>query len=274
MAYRRAVLLGLLLTVGVFVSMLLFLELGRRISRWRSARDPQGARAAVGVMDGAVFALLGLLIAFTFSGAASRWDARRQLVVEEANAIGTAYLRLAVLPPAAQPALREKFRQYVDARLAAYRALPDVSAAQAELARTATLQGEIWAQAVAASRSEGFQSTRILVLPALNAMIDITTTRTVAVQAHPPSIIYVMLIVLMLVSSLLAGHGLAEGQGRNWGSHGGLRGHHDDRPVRQPRARVSPPRLHPSRRLRPATGRREGKYEVTHRRCGLAPRRG
>jgi len=52
-------------------------------------------------------ALLGLLLAFTFSGASSRFDARRHLIIEETNAIGTAYLRLGMLPAAAQPALRE-----------------------------------------------------------------------------------------------------------------------------------------------------------------------
>ena len=60
---------------------------------------------------------MGLLIAFTFSGAATRFDGRRQLIGEEANAIGTAYLRMDLLPQAAQPALREDFRNYVDARL-------------------------------------------------------------------------------------------------------------------------------------------------------------
>jgi hypothetical protein len=58
---------------------------------------------------------MGLLIAFTFSGAASRFDTRRQLVVEEANAIGTAYLRLDLLPASAQSALRESFRRYLEA---------------------------------------------------------------------------------------------------------------------------------------------------------------
>lgn len=209
-------LLGVLLTAGVFAGMLVFLELGRRIGRWRAARDPQAPRVEVGALDGAVFALLGLLIAFAFSGAASRWDARRQLVVEEANAIGTAYLRLDVLAPDAQPALREKFRQYVDARLAAYRSFPDLSAVKADLARAGKLQGDIWAQAVAACRSEGSQPARMLVLPALNAMIDITTTRTVAAQTHPPSVVYAMLVVLMFASSLLAGHRMAEGGRRSW----------------------------------------------------------
>jgi hypothetical protein len=154
-------LFGLLLAAGVFVGMLVLLEVGRRIGQWRAAMDPDAPRVEVGAMDGAVFALLGLLIAFTFASAASRFDTRRQLAVEEANAIGTAYLRLDVLPPDAQPALREQFRQYVDARIAAYRSFPDLSAVKAELARAVRLQGEIWAQAVAASRGEGTQSARI-----------------------------------------------------------------------------------------------------------------
>jgi hypothetical protein len=214
MTHWRYLLLGWAVAVTVFIGMLLFVQLGRRIGRWRAAGRPEEARVEISVMDGAVFTLLGLLLAFTFSGAASRWDTRRQLVVEEANAIGTAYLRLDVLPPDAQPTLREKFRQYVDARLAAYRSLPDVSAAKAELARAAKLQGEIWAQAVAVCRTEGSQPARILVLPALNTMIDITTTRTAAALGHSPSIIYATLIVLMLVSSLLAGARLADG--RSW----------------------------------------------------------
>ena len=124
--------------------MLLLMEAGRRIGAWRMAKDPDGARAGVGAVEGAVFALLGLLIAFTFSGAAVRFDARRQLIVEETNAIGTAYLRLDLLPAAAQPALREKFRQYVDSRLEVYRRLPDIESAMEELARSNSLQGEIW----------------------------------------------------------------------------------------------------------------------------------
>ena len=99
-----------------------------------------------------MFALLGLLIAFTFSGAAVRFDQRRSLIVQETNDIGTAYLRLDLLPPSAQPALRDLFRRYLDSRLEVYRRLPDIEAARAELARSNELQGEIWSRAVAASR--------------------------------------------------------------------------------------------------------------------------
>ena len=70
-------LFALLLASGLFVGMLIFLEVGRRIVLRQMARDPAGARTGVGAIDSAVFALLGLIVAFTFSGAASRFDARR-----------------------------------------------------------------------------------------------------------------------------------------------------------------------------------------------------
>ena len=83
--------------MALFLGMLV-LEVGWRIGARRLAEDPNGADAGVGAVEGAVFALLGLLIAFTFSEAASRFDTRRQLIVEETNDIGTAYLRLDLLP--------------------------------------------------------------------------------------------------------------------------------------------------------------------------------
>ena len=170
-----------LFAVGLFIGMLILLEIGRRIGVRRIARDPEGAQAGFGAIEGAVLALLGLLLAFTISGAGGRLDARRQLIVEETNAIGTAYLRLDMLPNAAQPALRENFRRYVDARLAVYRKLPDIAAAKEALAEANKLQGEIWRQSVIASRAQDAHADAgKLLLPALNQMIDITTTRTMA----------------------------------------------------------------------------------------------
>lgn len=205
-------------TVGLFVGMLLFLEIGRRIGVRRIKEDSQTATEGVGAIDGAVFALLGLLIAFTFSGASSRFDTRRQLIVEETNDIGTAYLRLDLLPADSQPALRESFRRYLDARLEIYRKLPDLVAAKEQLAKAVELQTQIWRQAVVASRTkEAPPSAPILLLPALNAMIDITTTQVMAGQIHPPVVIFAMLFGLALAASLLAGYGLAGGSKlRRW----------------------------------------------------------
>jgi hypothetical protein len=197
--------------------MLILLSVGRRIGARHLASDPKGARTGTGTIEAAVFALLGLLIAFTFSGAVSRFDDRRHLIVEEANAIGTAFLRLDLLPAGAQPALREEFRRYVQYRLEVFRKLSDVRAAQEELAVATKLQGKIWSQAVAASHAEGAASSaQVLLLPALNQMIDITTTRSMALQLHPPLIIYGMLFLVALASALLAGYSMAGGKDRKW----------------------------------------------------------
>ena len=205
---------GLQFAGGLFLGMLVLLETGRRIGIWRLARDPEGARQGLGVVEGAVFSLLGLLIAFTFSGAADRFNARRHLIVEEANNIGTAWLRLDLLPASAQPALRELFRKYMDSRLETYRKLPDLTAAKAELARSAQLQGEIWTNAVAVIRESSPSAVQLL--PALNAMFDIVTTRAQATINHPPLIIFGMLGALSLAAALLAGYGMAGGKARSW----------------------------------------------------------
>jgi hypothetical protein len=202
--------------IGLFAGMLCLAEAGRKIGIRRMARDPKGALEGFGAIEGAIFGLLGLLIAFTFYGATARFDARRQLIIEETNAIGTAFLRLDLLPNEDKPALQNLFREYVDSRLETYRKLPDVEAAMAVLAKSQHLQGAIWTRAMDACRKAGSQSAAILLLPALNQMIDITTTRTMTSQIHPPLIIFVMLCVLALVSSLLAGYGMARGKKRSW----------------------------------------------------------
>ncbi|MEK7315252.1 MAG: DUF4239 domain-containing protein [Candidatus Eisenbacteria bacterium] len=197
--------------------MLLLLEAGRRLGVWRISRDPAAAEAGLGTVEGAVFALFGLLVAFTFSGAGERFNSRRLLIAEEANDIGTAYLRLDLLPEAAQPVLRAEFRDYLSSRLEAYRRMPDLAAVKAELARSEELQRAIWSGAVTATRLEGAHPDAAkLLLPALNAMIDITTTRTMAARIHPPRIIYALLFVLALGCALMAGYGMAARRERSW----------------------------------------------------------
>jgi hypothetical protein len=209
------ILFAALTAIGLFGGTLMMLEVGRRVGLHRAAQDAESSRLGTGAVEGAVFGLMGLLIAFTFSGAAARFDLRRQQITEEANNIGTAWLRLDLLPADAQRALRENFRRYVEARVEVFQKLPDLEAAQAALARSIALQGDIWNQAVAACR-ESAPSAAMLLLPALNQMFDITTTRTMTAKAHPPLIIFGMLIVLTLVSAMLAGYDMAAAKTRSW----------------------------------------------------------
>jgi len=201
----------------LFVGILAALWIGRWIGKRTIARHGPAAAPNISSLETAVFALLGLMIAFSFSGALSRFDTRRAQVVDEANAIGTAYLRIDLLPASVQPRLRETFRSYLDSRIETYRRLPDLAAAKNELARSQALQGEIWSQAVAAMRAPGSSpGAELLVLPALNQMFDITTVRVAATQMHPPVIIYAMLIGLALASALLAGYQTAAEKAYDW----------------------------------------------------------
>jgi hypothetical protein len=212
----NSALLNLLYTVGLLLGMFMALEIGRRIGLKRMAADTEGARAGIGTVEGSILALLGLLIAFSFSGAASRFDHRRQQIVDEAGNISSAYALIDLLPPEKQVPLRESFKLYVDSRLEAYRRMPDLAAAKLELDRSKALQGEIWTQAVTATGDPQHQNTSLLLLPAIGRMISISSQRTAALYTHPPTIIFLMLAGLMLVGSLLAGYGMASKKSRNW----------------------------------------------------------
>ena len=189
--------------VALFVGMLICLEAGRRLGVRNLARNPEKALTGTGTVEGAVFGLYALLLAFSFSGAAGRFDMRRQLIAQEANAIGTAYLRLDLLPPESQPPLRDRFRRYLDVRLEATRA-QNLEAFTTLLAETNALQTDIWAQALATARLPGAHpdATKLL-LPALNDMIDIVTTRLMAARSHPPLLIFVIMFALALLCGML-----------------------------------------------------------------------
>ena len=206
----------LIFSVLLFVGMLILLETGRRLGVRRRPKESEGERGSLGTVEGAVFALFGLLMAFTFSGAASRFNEKRMLIAEEANTIETAYPRLRLVPEA-QPKLQQLFRRYVESRLETYRKMPNNKAASLEMTNSKAIQEEIWAESVMATRlGTSHPAAAWLLLPALNNMIDIATTRTMALQMHPPRIIYVLLFALGLICSLLAGYRMASGQYRSW----------------------------------------------------------
>src|SRR5271165_976120 len=204
----NVILAGTIFAVALSAGVLVLLEIGRRIGVRQLAEEGESASKGLSAMEGAIFGLLGLILAFSFSGALTRFDARRHLVVEEANDIGTAWLRVALLPADAQPPMRDLFRRYLDSRIEVYRKVPQMEAVKAELARSAKLQSEIWTLAITSSRA-GTAQAPMLLLPALNAMFDITTTQTEAARLHPPLIIFAMLGALTLACSLFAGYDMA-----------------------------------------------------------------
>ncbi len=159
--------------------MLASLELGRRIGKRRLREDAHGAQAGIAAVEAAVFGLMGLLLAFTFSGAWTRFDARRDLILAEAKAIGSGWQRADLLAPNDREVMRTDLRTYLDLRLGSTRA----GATKADTA-TAALQGRLWSRALAAAQNDvrlvqGF-------LPVIDQMFDVATARYVAAGAHPP----------------------------------------------------------------------------------------
>jgi hypothetical protein len=203
------------LIVGLFFGLIVLFEIGRRIGMRQMSRDPEGAHTGVAGVESFVFGLMGLLIGFTFFGAAQRFDYRRNVVVDETNRIRTAYFRLDLLPSEKQPNIRRLFREYLDSRIEFYQSLTNEADAR-ESVRTKELQRRIWQEVVNAAASPGVHPNIGLLLPSLNEMIEITNTRTLAMQIHPPAIVYAMLIGLNLATALLAGYQMAKAKRRNW----------------------------------------------------------
>ena len=205
------------LAVTLFLGILLCLEVGRDWGTHQIAIHGAEARTGVGMVDGAVYAMLALLLGFSFNGAAARFDARRGLIAQEVNAIGTAWQRIDVLPADPQTtAIRSDMQRYLDALLESYAQKAAASDPFSEPAAMAEAQGNLWSHAVAACITPNGEKARMLLLPALNDMFGIVEQERLARRIHPPVIIYIMLSLTALASSLFAGYGMAGTPARNW----------------------------------------------------------
>jgi hypothetical protein len=202
--------------IALFIGMVLCLELGRRIGMDQSRKRGPDARAGVGVVDGAVYSLLGLLIGFAFSGAAGRFDKRREIMVHEVNAISTAWLRIDLLPPEAQPPIRAAFLRYFDALLAAQDNPGGSPEERRQRALIAKEEQEIWKHTVSAALDPSGEKARVLIMPTMNEMFDVVDEERLAQRLHPPMIIYMMLALTALTGALMAGYAMSNAPTRNW----------------------------------------------------------
>ncbi|MNX29062.1 hypothetical protein D3C86_591850 [compost metagenome] len=205
-----------LVLAGVAVAFFFLLLAAIRAGCYLGSRTSPGDKGKAGsaAIEASVFALLGLLIAFTFSGAAQRMADRRGLLVEEVNAIGTAWLRIDMLSPDSQPQLRDQFRRYVDQRISYYRHVADLDQREAISVKAGAIQQEIWSSSMQAARQVA-PPFGALYVAAVNDMFDVATAQTVAQKVHPPLATYLFLGFLTLVCACLIGLNLAEAKGNS-----------------------------------------------------------
>lgn len=208
--------LAIVSIVLIFAALVGCVALGTRAGRRRAAIHGASAHAGLGAVEGAVFGLLGLLLAFTFSAAAGRFDARREMIVKEAEAIDAAYRRIDLLPEDARLGLRALFGKYLDARLAYYAGIPEFQDPMAGLERIEGIENEIWTRAVSACKASGGLEAKLLVLPAINEMYAIAAKRLMALRMHTPGLVFAVLLALSLICAMIGGYALSGGKGHRW----------------------------------------------------------
>lgn len=172
---------------------------GRR-RRKVDARLPEGA---VGSVIAAMLGLLAFFLAITFGIASGRFDSRRQLLLDEVNAIGTAMLRADMIPEPHRTDVRRLIRRYVDIRAE----IPtEPKALASRIAESERIQDEIWAHATAIARAQPDSVIVGLFVSSLNEMFDLHTSRTThALQYRIPGVIWIGLIVVTFFSMAAVG---------------------------------------------------------------------
>lgn len=189
----------ILLLAGAFLASEIGYRLGHRYGPRGEAFDKQ-----LGMISGATFALVAFLIGFGFAGAGTRYVDRLDLVVKEANALGTAYLRAETLPQPARGELKEALRQYTASRLELLES-KDRATALALLAKVGGQHERLWD--VALRGTAGNAPLMLVVLPSLNEVIDLHTTHLSAARRHIPTAIMVTLLISTALALALASFG-------------------------------------------------------------------
>jgi hypothetical protein len=192
----------LLVFVAFAIVAMLFYEAGFRLGRWWQDRTPGEQEGPTGMLVGSILALLAFLLAVTMGMAADRFDARRSLVLTEANAIGTAYLRAGYLPQPESDQVRELFRQYVPLRIT----VNDPDILQANIARSVEIQNEVWAITEQVARENGSDVVALFV-ESVNDVIDVHESRvTAGIYARVPETIVLLLVFGAALSLGMVGY--------------------------------------------------------------------
>ena len=194
-----------LITIILFILIIGFYLLGHRTRLSVIKKNPDHPRE-LGAINGTLLGLLGLLLAFTFSMSSSRFDTRRQLVIEEANNIGTVVLRTDIYPDSVRKLLRVNLKEYVEARIAFYQSGMDIEKVVGYYRKADDIGKKIWFIAATYAKSDDNVTRTSQLIPALNDMIDITTTRIAAGEGTIPDSIMYFLFILCFCSAFLLGY--------------------------------------------------------------------
>lgn len=189
---------------SLFIALLfLALDGGYRLGQWRRERIKDENEQAVGGMVTSILGLVALVLGFTFSLAASRFDARRMAILEEANAIGTTHLRARLLPEPERSQVERLLQDYVEIRIHA----TEQGNERAAMTRSEQMHAELWNAAVAAAARDSGSHTTVIFIQSLNEVIDVHAKRVlVGMRSRVPVFVWLGLFGLSLVGMAAVGY--------------------------------------------------------------------
>ena len=193
-----------LLFVVLFVLAFILHEAGYRLGTWQERVDPGEKDGPTGLLVGAILGLMGFLLATTTALAADRFDGRRALVVDEANAIGRTFVQAGYLDEPAATEIRNLLRQYAPLRINVL----DSAAYERNLNGSKAILDDLWAHAEAVARESGNKRVVALFVQSVNDAMDLLATREAALTNGrvPETVIWLLLLGALLSAGMVGFH--------------------------------------------------------------------
>lgn len=187
----------------ILVTTFLSMELGYRLGSWRHHRITGEKESPVAAMVGSMLGLLAFLLAFTFGLAASRFDERRRAILDEANAIGTTFLRTDFLPDPHSKDAKKLLREYVALRCLA----PNPENIATLIRDSERLHGELWRHAAASVKTDVHSVAAVSFVESLNETIDLHGKRVFAgLRSRIPITVWIALWILTFFGMISVGY--------------------------------------------------------------------
>lgn len=196
---------------GVFlmtvVMILISIWAGTLLGQLRRRKPDHEAEGSLGTIISATLGLLAFMLAFTFGIASERFQTRRQLLLDEVNAIGTTYLRAGLLLEPHRSQIQKLLSEYVDIRVNLDKEnVTQITDVDAAILRSETLQDQMWSHAVAMAVAERSSEIDALFISSLNEMIDLQTSRVTVFRQHIPTMIWYVLYSITILSMATVGY--------------------------------------------------------------------
>jgi hypothetical protein len=189
--------------LGTVAAVLIAAEIGFRIGMWLQRRDPDSKKTPVsGTVVGGMLGLMAFLLAFSIGIVINQHNGRKSMVVTEANAVGTAYLRAGFLDETERTATRDLLRDYVEVRLAA---AADAALLESAITRSEEIHSELWSIVEFNVRQGRESDIMALFVESINEVIDVHSLRLAAVDLRLPRLLGVVTYAATLLSFLLVG---------------------------------------------------------------------